>query len=33
MIIFPKGNGLKPGDYAEVKIFEVTSASLKGKLI
>jgi len=30
MIIFPKIEGLKPGDYTQVKITEVTSATLKG---
>jgi tRNA-2-methylthio-N6-dimethylallyladenosine synthase len=33
MIIFPKREGLKPGDYAMVKVEHATSASLKGKLV
>ena len=33
MVIFAKGEGLKPGDYCEVKILEATSATLKGVLV
>ncbi|MFT4665393.1 MAG: tRNA-2-methylthio-N6-dimethylallyladenosine synthase [Polaribacter sp.] len=32
MVIFPKAEGLKPGDYVMVKVLEVTSATLKGVL-
>ena len=32
MIIFPKMTGYKPGDYAQVKVLEVTSATLKGEI-
>ena len=32
MIIFPKMAGYKPGDYAQVKVLEVTSATLKGEI-
>lgn len=30
MIIFPKQEGLKPGDYVDVKVLDATSATLKG---
>jgi tRNA-2-methylthio-N6-dimethylallyladenosine synthase len=30
MVVFPKVEGLKPGDYTHVKIIEATSATLKG---
>ncbi len=33
MVIFPKKEGLKPGDYVMVKIDAVTSATLKGKIV
>ena len=33
MVVFPKGEGLKPGDYALVKIQEASSATLKGELV
>ncbi len=33
MIIFPKQEGLKPGDYVHVKIAEATSATLKGSIV
>jgi len=33
MIIFPKKDGLKPGDYCQVKILSASSATLKGELI
>ncbi|MEO1436198.1 MAG: tRNA (N6-isopentenyl adenosine(37)-C2)-methylthiotransferase MiaB [Bacteroidota bacterium] len=33
MIIFPKKEGLKPGDYITVKVFDATSATLKGELV
>lgn len=32
MVVFPKREGLKPGDYAQVCITDATSATLKGKL-
>ena len=33
MVIFPKREGLKPGDYCEVKILKSNSATLVGELI
>jgi len=33
MVVFPKKDGLKPGDYAWVKIRDVTSATLLGEII
>ena len=33
MCIFPKQDGLKPGDYCHVKIYEASSATLKGNLV
>ena len=33
MVVFPKVDGLKPGDYVDVKILEVTSATLKGTAV
>ncbi len=33
MIVFPKKEGLKPGDYVHVKVFDATSATLKGELV
>lgn len=33
MVVFPKREGLNAGDYAEVKITEATSATLKGILV
>ena len=33
MIVFPKKDGLKPGDYCEVKVYDATSATLKGALV
>lgn len=33
MVIFPKGEGLKAGDYCHVKIYEASSATLKGELV
>ncbi|MEM1119677.1 MAG: tRNA (N6-isopentenyl adenosine(37)-C2)-methylthiotransferase MiaB [Bacteroidota bacterium] len=33
MIIFPKKEGLKAGDYTHVKVYEASSATLKGKII
>jgi len=33
MCVFPKKEGLKPGDYVMVKIKEVTSATLLGELV
>jgi tRNA-2-methylthio-N6-dimethylallyladenosine synthase len=32
VIVFPKKPGLKPGDYTEVEVHEVTSATLIGKI-
>lgn len=33
MLVFPKREGLKPGDYCMVKVHDATSATLKGKLV
>ena len=33
MMVFPKKEGLKPGDYCEVKVLSATSATLKLSLI
>ena len=33
MIVFPKQEGLLPGQYTWVEVFEATSATLKGKII
>ncbi len=33
MIVFPKKEGLKPGDYCEVKVNSASSATLKGELV
>lgn len=33
MLVFPKKEGLKPGDYVMVKVSEVTSATLKGEIV
>ena len=33
MIVFPKINGYKPGDYVWVKVNDATSATLKGKIV
>ena len=33
MVIFPKKEGLKPGDYVQVHIKESTSATLKGEIV
>lgn len=33
MLVFPKQEGLKPGDYVWVKVKEATSATLKGEII
>jgi len=33
MIVFPKKEGLKPGDYAMVKVTDATSATLRGELV
>lgn len=33
MVIFPKIAGYKPGDYVDVKIHEVTQATLKGTIV
>ncbi len=33
MIVFPKQEGLKPGDYVQVKVKDATSATLKGEIV
>ncbi|MFZ4426431.1 MAG: tRNA (N6-isopentenyl adenosine(37)-C2)-methylthiotransferase MiaB [Saprospiraceae bacterium] len=33
MVVFPKANGLRPGDYAYVEIHDATSATLLGRLV
>ena len=33
MIVFPKKDGLKPGDYTWVKVYDNTSATLKGNIV
>lgn len=33
MIIFPKVKGYKPGDYCQVKVSDVTSATLRGTMV
>ena len=33
MIIFPKAEGLKPGDYGNVRVEEASSATLRGKMV
>ncbi len=33
MIVFPKRDGLKPGDYVWVKVDDATSATLKGEIV
>ena len=33
MLVFPKKEGLKVGDYCEVKVLDATSATLKGELV
>ncbi|MGB0983192.1 MAG: TRAM domain-containing protein, partial [Saprospiraceae bacterium] len=33
MVVFPKGQDLKAGDYCHVKIYEASSATLKGELV
>ncbi len=33
MIVFPKAEGYQPGDYCQVRVEEVTSATLRGRLI
>ncbi|MEM6724275.1 MAG: tRNA (N6-isopentenyl adenosine(37)-C2)-methylthiotransferase MiaB [Bacteroidota bacterium] len=33
MIIFPKKEGLQPGDYTTVRVYNATSATLKGELV
>jgi tRNA-2-methylthio-N6-dimethylallyladenosine synthase len=33
VIIFQKKDGLKPGDYAQVKVLDATSATLKGEIV
>jgi tRNA-2-methylthio-N6-dimethylallyladenosine synthase len=32
MIVFPKQDGFKPGDYVNVKVHEASSATLKGEM-
>lgn len=33
MIVFPKANGLKPGDYIQVRVTDATSATLRGEIV
>lgn len=33
MIVFPKADGLQPGDYVWVKVHEASSATLKGEIV
>ncbi len=33
MIVFPKSKDCKPGDYVWVKVYDATSATLKGKIV
>lgn len=33
MIVFPKKEGYKPGDYVQVKVNEATSATLLGEMV
>jgi len=33
MIVFPKKDGLKAGQYTHVKVYDATSATLKGKIV
>lgn len=33
VVVFPKVDGLKPGDYVEVKVHEATSATLRGETV
>jgi tRNA-2-methylthio-N6-dimethylallyladenosine synthase len=33
MVVFPKKEGLKPGDYAMVRVKEATSATLLGEIV
>ncbi len=33
MIVFPKKEGLQPGDYTMVKVLDATSATLKGEIV
>ena len=33
MIVFPKRDGLRPGDYVHVKVTSSTSATLRGEII
>lgn len=33
MMVFPKKDGLKPGDYVQVKVKDATSATLKGEIV
>lgn len=33
MLVFPKKGGHKPGDYVYVKVYEATSATLKGEMV
>ena len=33
MIVFPKKDGFKPGDYVMVKVHDATSATLKGEMV
>lgn len=33
MIVFPKKEGYSPGDYCQVKVYDATSATLKGEMV
>ncbi|HNL38954.1 MAG TPA: TRAM domain-containing protein, partial [Saprospiraceae bacterium] len=33
MVVFPKKEGLKPGDYVHVRVREATSATLLGNIV
>jgi tRNA-2-methylthio-N6-dimethylallyladenosine synthase len=33
MVVFPKKDGLKPGDYAMVRVKDATSATLLGEIV
>jgi tRNA-2-methylthio-N6-dimethylallyladenosine synthase len=33
MIVFPKREGVKPGDYVHVSVREATSATLMGEMV
>jgi tRNA-2-methylthio-N6-dimethylallyladenosine synthase len=33
MVVFPKADGLKPGDYVYVEVHDATSATLLGRIV